>query len=169
MKQHKNLDCFVLIHNNEIISPMLTTTREYGAWFSSVFDNYTSGQRLFLKKRMNGGNSVLTSHPGTRIGDFFDSRKLDKYELKCWYLNGDSDLIKQLAWYMLADGNDCISKDKKKLLRVYTLEQIEFYVQMTIDKKFKLGDMALKPKQIQVHDMADVTKPSCKSNKRRLF
>lgn len=169
MGVHKNLDSFVLVHNDDILGPALTTTREYGAWFSSTFDNYTSGQRLFLKKRTKSGKSVLVSHPGTRIGDFFDARHLDRGDLKCWYIKADSDMIPQLASYQLADMRDCISKDKERVLRVYTLQQIEFYIQMTIDKNFKLGDIALRPKRIQVHDMADVIMPFCKSNKRRLF
>ena len=167
--EHKNLDSFVLVYNNEIISPMLTTTREYGTWFSSTFDNYTSGQRLFLKTRTNEGKSVLVRHSGTRIGDFFDTRKPDKYELKCWFLKADSNLIKQLTGYNLADKHDCMSRNGERFLRVYTIQQIEYYVQMLVDKRFRISNMVLQPKKIQVDNMADVVKPNCKPNKRRLF
>lgn len=165
--EHKQLDSFVLVHNNEIISPELTTTREYGVWFSSVFDRYTSGLKLFMKTKTNGGNSVLVSHPGTRIGDFYNSRNFSNYELKCWYLK--PELVKQLISYNLADARDCKPKDKENVLRVYTIKQIEVYVQMNIDKMFRIGDMVLPPKKVQVNDLADVIKPNYKPNKRKLF
>ena len=164
MKLHDKLDSFVFVHGGAIISPALTTTREYGAWFSSVFDNYTSSQALYIAKNVDGGK-VMTSHPGTRIGGYFDKHNFAKPELKCWYVDKESDIMKQIIWHNLADVNDCSMYGSKMMLRVYTVEQIELYIQSTIDKKFRIGDMMLPSKKIQVNNLGLLIRPELKKKK----
>lgn len=169
MKNHSQLDSFVLVQGGEVISPALTTTREYGAWFGSTFDNYTSGQTLYCKAKTKDGQSVLESHPGTRIGKYYDTHSFKSLDLNCWYLKSDGDLIKQLIWYKLADPADCISNKYGRVLRVYTISQIEMYIKDTIDKSFVIGGMVLPSKKVQVSDSAGYIKPKRDIKKRRLF
>ena len=163
MKQHNNLDCFVLVLGGTVISPALTTTREYGAWFSAVFDNYTSAEQLYLKSKTADGNVVLESHPGTKIGKFFDTHRFAKPELNCWYL--DPELVKQLISYKLADTADIITYKGARVLRVYTIEQIMLYVQSTVDRQFQIGSMVLPSKKVQVSRPDQYIRPEVKKRK----
>ena len=36
------LSTFQLVNKDKVISPVLTTIREYGTWFERTFDEYTS-------------------------------------------------------------------------------------------------------------------------------
>ena len=77
------IQTFVLVHDNEVISPALVTIREYGRWFEETFDEYTSQMELYMKSVKKGGESVLEWHPGTRIGKYFDTVKLNGQQYKC--------------------------------------------------------------------------------------
>ena len=90
MQQNRKLDSFVIVSGGTVISPALTTTRQYGIWLPNVFDEYTVSQELFLRTK-RGNESFLESHPGTKIGTYFDSNKFLKYELQCWYIPRDSE------------------------------------------------------------------------------
>lgn len=169
MRKHDKLDCFLLVKAGEAISPILTTTREYGAWFSSYFDSYTSGQELCCKAKTINGQQVLENHPGTKIGKFFDTKTFKNPDLNCWFLKSDSDLIKQLVFYGLADMADCTTRDKERVLRVYTVKQIELYIQMTIDKGFHIGSLLLPSRKVQVNVAGSYIKPVQKIQKRSLF
>lgn len=169
MKKHDKLDCFVLVKAGEVISPMLTTTREYGAWFSSYFDSYTSGQELFCSAKTKDGNRVLESHPGTKIGKYFDTHSFRRSELSCWFIKTDNDLIPQLKWYGLADIADCTTNSYGRVLRVYTVQQIELYLQETVDRDFRLGNILLPAKKVQVNDPDSYIKPEHNTKKKTLF
>lgn len=169
MKRHDKLDSFVLVEGGAVISPSLTTTREYGAWFSSYYDNYTSGQELFCTAKTKDGQRVLESHPGTRIGKYFDSHTFRRPELSCWFIKTDNDLIPQLKWYGLADSADCISNSYGRVLRVYTVQQIELYIQETIDRDFRIGNILLPSKKVQVSDPDSYIKPVQNTKKKTLF
>ena len=151
----KLLTSFVLVDKGKIISPRLTTIREYGRWMQEYFDEYTCNKELYMMTNKEGGQ-VLTYHPGTRIGKFFDSNTVERSDLKCWYVHGNSSIMTQLSSWHIAETRDCVptkldNKENINILRLYTLSQIEFYIRNTMDKNFALtDDMVHTPKSITV-------------------
>jgi hypothetical protein len=161
------LNTFVIVEKGSIISPQLLTTREYGRWLSATFDEYTVAQELFLRTK-KGNESLLESHPGTRIGSYFDSNKFSKYELQCWYVESDSDIMKKLIKYGIAELGDCSRHNQKQMLRLYTVDQIQLYIQTKIDRHFDFGNDILTPKQIITQQMDKVEMP-VKQKTKKLF
>ena len=45
------LRTFQLVKNDKVISPILTTIREYGRWFEATFDEYTTASELYMKSK----------------------------------------------------------------------------------------------------------------------
>lgn len=167
MRKSEKLDSFVIVQGGTIISPTLTTTRQYGIWLQNIFGNDIAAQELFLKVKRNGV-SLLESHPGTRIGNYFDSNKFSKYELKCWYISSDSDVMEKLVMRGLADRGDCCKFQDNQMLRLYTTDQIQLYIKTKIDRDFDIGNMLCEPKQIVTTDISKIVKPE-KQKKRGLF
>ena len=95
------LRTFQLVNNDKVISPIITTIREYGRWFEATFDEYTVASELYMKSK-KGKETVLESHPGTRIGKFFDSKKLSDPGLHSWFILQDSPMMERLVKYQLA-------------------------------------------------------------------
>ena len=157
-KRQDRLNCFVLVKGDTIISPLLTTTREYGNWLPEVFDDSIASQELFLSTKKTG-TSLKESHPGTKIGNYFDHNSFQKDDLKCWYIGSDTDIMKRLIKFGLADLGDCSKYNDRQMLRVYTVEQIQLYIKTKIDRNFDIGNLVLDPKQIMIQDMNDVVKP----------
>lgn len=168
------LDTFVIVHNNTIISPVLTTTREYGRWLEETFDSSICQLEIYLKSKKKGGESVLEFHPGTRIGDWFSKQSLSNKNLYSWFVYQDSTMMDKLCKYKLAEYKDAIpisvnDEQGRRMLRCYTVEQIELYVKSNIDKSFKLEYS--KPKQVKVRD-SDFNKmiiPKIKEQRKALF
>ena len=106
MQKSDKLDTFVIVQGGTIISPTLTTTRQYGIWLQNAFGQDVGVQELFLKTR-NGDISLLESHPGTRIGHYFDTNNFKSYLLKCWYIDSTSDIMEKLIKLGFADKGDC--------------------------------------------------------------
>lgn len=152
-KLMKQLASFMLVENGKPLGPRLTTVREYGRWMQEYFDEYTCNQELYMRA-VRDGQAVLTYHPGTRIGSYFDSTPLEKSELKCWYIWQSSVVTTQLVKMHFAEFRDCAptkTEDGKSIpmLRVYTVPQIEFYIRNTMNKDFVFtDDMLHTPKQI---------------------
>ena len=63
MNETKELRTFVISHKGKIISPVLTTTREYGRWMLLTFDGYTCEKELHLYSNKDG---LMT------LGSFYD-------------------------------------------------------------------------------------------------
>ena len=164
IKNHVKLDSFVLVEGGTVISPALTTTRAYGNWLPEVFDEYTVAQELYLKSKV-GDTSTLESHPGTRIGNYFDVNVFNKHNLKCWYINSKSAIMKRLIKYRLAELGDCSKKNGEQMLRVYTVDQIELYIRTKLDRSFTIGDMITEPKQIVITREDDVIRPAYEKRK----
>ena len=170
------LDTFQLVHNDKVISPIMTTTRKYGDWFEDTFDNYTAQMELYMKSRKKSGESLLERHPGTRIGAWFDSTKINSNEYKSWFILQDSPMFNRLVKLQLAEQQDAVPisvKDKqhRNMIRVYTVKQIELYIKTVLDKNFSLSQYIGTPKQIKVRDV-DMDKliiPEIKNKQRRLF
>lgn len=161
------LNTFAIVEKGIVISPRLVTTREYGRWMSSTFDEYTVAQELFLKSK-KGNDSLLESHPGTKIGNYFDSNKFSRYELQCWYIGSDTDIMKRLIKYGLAELGDCSKYNQKQMLRVYTVEQIQLYIQTKLDRHFDFGNDILEPKQIITQEADKLVMP-VKQKIKKLF
>lgn len=153
----ERLETFQLVKNNEVISPALTTIRQYGYWFEKTFDKYTAEMELYMKSKKKTGESLLEWHPGTRIGKWFDSNTVSSEKLKCWYIMQDSYMMERLVKLKLAEQKDAIpiavnDKEGRRMLRVYTAEQIQLYIRAILDKQFNMADYIGTPKQIKIKD-----------------
>ena len=174
--QKDNIDSFVLVNKDRIISPVLVTIRSYGSWFEKTFDKYTAQMELYMKAKTKDGETVLEYHPGTRIGKWFDSNNFSSPELYSWLILQDSNIMYKLVKYKLAEQKDAIpisvnDVDRRRMIRVYTKEQIELYIKTLMhDKNFELPINV--PKQIKVVDVdiEKIIKPETKQTvKRKLF
>ena len=153
-----SLRTFVFVHNNTVISPALTTIRDYGRWFEDTFDEYTAAAELYMSSVKKNGERVLESHPGTKIGSFFDKTTIvNNSSLISWYVMKDSEPIKKIMKLGMAEARDTIPvsinfDEKRQMIRLYTVDQIEFYIRSTMDTKFLISSYCLPPKQIKVTD-----------------
>ena len=148
---------FVLVHDNKVMSPELITIREYGTWFEKTFDEYTAQMELYMKSVKAGGETVLEWHPGTRIGKWFDSNKVSSENLKCWFILQESTMMDKLKKAGMAEYRDAIpisvnDEEGRRMLRVYTAQQIEFYIRSQVyhNNSFRL-DISV-PVQIKIRD-----------------
>lgn len=159
------LRTFVLVSNNNVLSPALITVREYATWMEKYFDESICHLELYLNSKKNGG-TVSEWHPGTKIGRFFDMQGFKKDELTSWYLPTDSKALPQLIKHGFATIND----SRSGLLRLYTIPQIELYIKTAIDDSFNIANKILPPIQITLsqEDTEKLVKPKIKA-KRKLF
>ena len=166
------LNTFQFVYKGNTISPVLTTTREYGRWLMEEYDEYTTAQQLFMKSKTRNGNTVLESHPGTRIGNFFDTQNFSKPELHCWYLLQDTKEMERLVKLGLAELRDTIpssNKEGKRVLRIYTLEQLELYLKSTVDRNFRWYKEYQPPKQINVVTLDNLIMSKITNTRKKLF
>lgn len=160
------LRTFVLVYEDKVISPMLTTVREYAGWMESTFDETICQIHLYLNSKKATGQTVSEWHPGTRIGYFFDSHKFTKFESHSWFIPVTGKAMNQLEQHSLAEKKD--KSNTTQSLRLYTVDQIQLYVTNEIDKDLKVD--ILEPQQIVLSksDMRLLVKPNI-PNKRKLF
>ena len=168
------LSTFQLVYQNKIISPVLTTTREYGNWFEDTFDKYTAQLELYLKSKKQGGESVLEWHPGTKIGHWFDTNNVNSGALQSWFILQDSPAMNKIVKLNMAEQRDAIPisvNDEKgrRMLRVYTAGQIQLYIRSTLDKTFNISQYLGVPKQVKVDSLDKIIMPEVKIQKKRLF
>lgn len=168
------LNSFVLVDKNQAISPPLVTTREYGNWLETVFDSSICNSELYMKTIKNGGERVLEKHPGTKIGAYYDKTKVDNADFKCWYILEDSKVIDRLVKLKLAEKKDVIpisvnDEQGRRMLRCYTLKQIELYIRTKIDRNFTISDYIGISKQVKIDDMQYIITQKTTSRKRKLF
>ena len=162
-----------LVNNGEVISPLLTTTREYGSWFEETFDEYTSTNKMYMKSRTKNGKVVLENHPGTRIGDFFDHKQFHLSELHSWFILQDTKAMETIVKYGLAEKRDAIpisvnDEKHRNMLRLYTTQQIEYYIKTKLDKHFSIAKYIVsQARKVTVanSEMNEIIKPKI-SNKR---
>jgi len=169
-----NIQTFVVVYNNEVISPALTTTREYGRWMEEYFDSSICQLELYMRSKKKGGEIVLECHPGTRIGEWFGKQDFPQNNLQSWFFYQDSTMMDKIRKYNLAEYKDAIpisvnDEQGRRMLRCYTVQQIELYIKSNIDKSFRLE--YAKPKQIKIRDtdFEKMVMPKIKQEKRRLF
>lgn len=167
------IDTFQLVNNDKTISPVLITIRSYGNWFESTFDKYTSQTELYMKSKKKTGESLLEWHPGTRIGHYFDNNSFSSGKYKSWFILQDSPMIDRLVKLKLAEYKDAIPicKDGQRMLRVYTVDQIQIYIKTLIDRNFDISTYLSAPKQIKVRDcdMDKVIMPEVSTSRKSLF
>ena len=170
------LTTFQLVNNDRIISPALTTIREYGTWFEDTFDKYTAQMELYMKSKKKTGESVLEWHPGTRIGYWFDSTPIFDEKYKCWFIMQDSPMMARLVKLNLAEQKDAIpisvnDKAGRRMLRTYTVDQLQLYIRTTMDKSFNISEHLGIAKQIKVRDcdMDKIIMPKVDLKRKTLF
>lgn len=171
------LNTFQLVNNNEVISPVLTTTREYGNWFEKVFDTSICNIELYMKSVKKGGERILEKHPGTKIGSFFDKAEVHSNNLRSWFIEQDCPVMDRLVKLKLAEYKDAIPisvNDVKgrRMIRVYTIDQLELYIRTNIDPDFDITKYLTVCKQVKITDaeLCKVIKPEISTiKKRRLF
>lgn len=170
------LDTFQLVNKDRAISPILTTTRMYGDWLESVFDNSICNIELYIKSTKKDGTISLERHPGTKIGNFFDKSNINSEELQSWFIPYETEVMQRLAKLKLAELRDAIpisvnDPEGRKLLRVYTVPQIELYIRTKIDNNFKIDKYITVPKQVRISDtdLEKLIKPAINNQRKSLF
>ena len=138
------LRTFVLVNQDKVISPPLISIREYGEWMEKTFDESICQLELYIPSNKGDGQKALEWHPGTHIGNFFDSNKFFKPELSSWFISSKSKAFSQLLKHNFVTSQDCRSTK----LRLYTVNQIELYIKSHIDSTFNTDNIYLEPKQI---------------------
>ncbi len=174
MKTNK-LSTFVFISEDRIISPPLVTVREYGRWLETVYDEYTCNYELYLKAKIDD-TKVLEYHPGTRIGQYFDNTQFCDDKYSSWYIYQNSTMMQKLNKMKFAEYKDIapiLSGNKKglRLLRLYSIHQIELYIRTKIDKTFCIHSFLLQPKKIVLRksDMKNIIMPEVKQSRKSLL
>lgn len=167
------LETFVIVSEDNVISPILTTTREYGRWLEEIFDSSICQLELYLKSKKKTGESVLEMHPGTKIGEWFGRQNFEQKNLQSWFIYQDSTMMDKIRKFKLAEYRDAvpITGQGTRMLRCYTMEQIELYVKSNIDKSFKIDNLFTSPKQIRIRksDFDKMIMPEVKKVRKRLF
>lgn len=170
MRKTDKLATFAFTHNNEMISPILTTIPEYGRWLMTQFDDYTCTQLLRIPRRCGSSlDIVMEYHPGTRIGQFFDSKDFKNANLYSWTIEQDSTMMQKLINMGLAnrkDANNTTGNDGRRILRLYTLNQLEYYIKTQLDKDFNINGKYIQPKKIALRksDFKKMTIPAVKKS-----
>lgn len=152
---------FVLVYENKIISPPLVTIREYANWMEKYFDEYTCHLTLYINAN-KGGGTAAEWHPGTRIGQFFDHNRFSSSELCSWFIPNNMKAMEQLEQH-----NFAVKRDGK-MLRLYTIKQVELYLKNTVDDTFTFGNNIVPPKQIVLskEDYSSLIQPKQQVRKR---
>ena len=173
MKKGIILNTFVLVNKDRVISPVLTTTREYGNWLERVFDSSICNMEIYMKSIKKSGERTLEKHPGTRIGEFFDKISVQDISYKSWYAMQDSAVMDRLVKLNFAERKDAIpisanDIEGRRMIRLYTINQIDLYIKSRIDKSFKIDKYITVPKQVKISDsdMEQLIKPVVNKRKR---
>lgn len=171
------LNTFQLVNKDQVISPILTTTREYGNWLEKVFDTSICNMELYMKSVKKDGERTLEKHPGTKIGAFFDKTEVHSSDLKSWFIEQDSAVMDRLVKLKLAEYKDAIpisvnDIQGRKMIRVYTVNQLDLYIRTKIDPDFKIEKHLTNCKQVKISDtdLEKVIKPEITGmTKKKLF
>ena len=167
---------FRLVNKDKVISPPLVTIREYGRWFEKTFDKYTAQQELYMKAKKQTGESVLEWHPGTNIGKWFDKNSITDNSYKSWFILQNSPMMEKLVKMKLVEQKDAIpiavnDDEGRRMIRVYTVPQIELYIRNCVDKKFSINEFIGLSKQVKVKDcdLGKLIIPKMDTQRKRLF
>lgn len=167
------LNTFVLVNKDRVISPVLTTTREYGNWLEKVFDSSICNIELYMKSIKKSGERTLEKHPGTKIGKFFDDTPVQNEIYKSWFALQHSAVMDRLVKLKLAEYKDAIpisvnDTEGRRMIRLYTIEQVEMYIKSKIDNSFKIDKYITVPKQVKISDsdVAQLIRPAVNKRKR---
>lgn len=173
---NNTLSTFVLVNKDRVISPVLTTTREYGNWLEEVFPKEICDMELYIRANKSSGEKVLEKHPGTKIGQFFDKIDTNSEQLKSWFILQDCETMNRLVKLKLAQRKDAIpisvnDKLHRRMIRVYTINQIEMYVKSQIDNSFHIDKYLAVPKQVKIsdRDVDMLIKPEVNVARKKLF
>ena len=166
---------FQLVYKDNVISPVLVTTRCYGEWFSRHFDEYTAKEELWITSKTAEGDKGREWHPGTKIGRWFDKNCVNNPIFKCWYIPQNSKVMARLKKLQLAEFTDIIkyrsdTKEFSRMLRVYTVEQLVLYIKSNYNYNMDL-DLVEQPIHIKVtdKDLEQIVMPKINKAKKSLF
>lgn len=169
------LSTFIFVKEDRAISPPLTTVREYARWLETVFDEYTCNYELYIRATV-GDTKVLEFHPGTRIGQYFDNTEFSDNKYKSWYVYQESVVMSKLVKMKFACYKDIapiLAGQRKglKLLRLYSVDQLELYVRTKIDKMFNISNYLVTPKKIVLRksDVDTILIPQAVSKRKSLL
>ena len=171
------LSTFQLHFENGTTSPVLTSTREYGKWLETVFSPDICRTELYKAGWDRLGRPIWENHPGSKIGQWFDRQEFSNAALLSWFIHQDSRVMKRLCMdERIAEWRDAIPisvSDKKgrKLLRCYSIEQLQLYIRSNLDKTFSISGRYKTPELIYVDDaeVDEIIVPQVKKRLQRLF
>lgn len=168
------LNTFILQHQGKVISPHLVTIREYGRWLQEYYGSHIAKLELYLRCKLEDGTIGLQYHPGTKLGKWFDKQNFTDPELRSWYIFNATPSFKRLRTYKLAEFKDTIplsitDKQGRKMLRVYTVKQLDFYIRNNIDPSFNIASCIEEPKLVKVRNLSELQIPEKVNRRKSLF
>ena len=135
------LRTFSVQNKNGIVTEKLVTSSEFGRWLTNVVTPDVYFPLLFLD-----GKDGPSYHPGTRIGNFFSNAK-NKFNSRKYYsiyipTNTETFLnLKKLPVFSNKDiSTNCKVGGRKRVVRTFTLEQIELFLNSTMNRQFNIKD-----------------------------
>lgn len=157
IQQSVKIQPFVLVQNRKVISEWLIPTSEIGRVARHWFDEATVIQE-FTKKESKDGVGTRVSHPCSKIGQYFKKNRYTAKKYQSAFFMQNSIVVYRLKDLQLIDSKD-IKRIKRRgsqvvelLLRCYTPEQVEVYVQSEIDRSFTMKDRMLPPIEIDISE-----------------
>lgn len=175
MNNNIKLQTVQLVCQGKPCSEWLVTTREYGRFMMGYFDESICSYLLF-KQESKDGEPLRVYHPGSKLGTYFDTNKFSRQELMSVFVKPASRVFSKLIEYNLANYKDfntikVSNYEPQKLLRLYTVDQIELYIKQNIDYNFNVSSVVLNPKQIKIKpsDLMQIIMPSVSNKSNKLF
>lgn len=169
------LTTIMFTQGGKAISPVLTTAREYGRWLETLYESCVCDKELYVRQHV-GEDIVLARHPGTLIGGYFDRNEFSNCKFMSWYVDQDSTMMTKLKNMKLAKDWDVPpvmggQKKGRRLLRLYSIDQIRLYIQTNIDRKFDINGKFAEPRKITLRkcDMSKIEMPAFRSSKKSLL
>lgn len=135
------LRTFSVRNKNGNVTEKLVTSSEFGRWLTNVVTPDVYYPLLFLD-----GKEGPSYHPGTRIGNFFSDAKNAFISSKYYsiYIPTDTETFQNLKKLPLFRNKDistnCKIGGKKRVVRTFTLEQVEMFLNSTMNRQFNIKD-----------------------------
>lgn len=170
-----NLQTFQLVLGNKPVSGWLITTREYGRFMQNFYDERVCSYELY-KQESKDGEPLRVWHPGSRIGQFFDTQCITQQKYMSVFFKQGCPVLNKLYDMNIANPKDFnfISVNgecKEQLLRTYTPDAIELYIKSKVDKDFTIAPVLMNPIQIRVsrNAMNKIIFPKCDKSRKSLL
>ena len=135
------LRTFSVTNKNGIVTEKLVTSSEFGRWLTNVVTSDVYFPLLFLD-----GKDGPSYHPGTKLGNFFSNKKNGFSSKKYYsiYIPVGTETFLNLKTLPIFSNKDistnCKVGGKKRVVRTFTLEQIQLFLNSMVDKQFNIQD-----------------------------